>query len=248
MLIGGRAHSIREVLEIARAGFPFAEISITDEGLFYDELEQLKSIRAAHGLFYLAHGPEEGRAGEPDVLRRDYLPQVRTLLDCARELSIRLFTIHFWMDQRFVISPEILREKRQILSKMVGYAAKHEITLCIENLSERFSDFAGAFDEIELLGMTLDIGHGALITEKNTAYEFTECCFERIRHVHIHDNRGGNSPQDDLHLPLGAGTIDFAPILNGLKQRGFDRTITIEVRPEHLAGSSTVLQQLWESL
>jgi sugar phosphate isomerase/epimerase len=247
MLVGGRAHSIRDVVEIAKAGFPFAEISIIDRGLFYDVLEQLKSIRAAYGLSYLAHGPEEGNAREPDVLRRDYLPQVRTLLDCARELSIGLFTIHFWIDRRF-IGPEIMRDKLQLLSDMVFYAAQQGITLCIENLSERFSDFAGAFEEIAPLGMTLDIGHGALITEKNTAYEFTECCFERIRHVHIHDNRGGNSPRDDLHLPLGAGTIDFAPILNGLKQRGFDRTITIEVRPEHLAGSSTTLQQLWESL
>jgi len=181
------------------------------------------------------------------LLRRDYLPQVQTLLDCARELSIQLFTIHFWIDKRF-INPEILREKLQILSEMVRYAAQRGITLCIENLSERFSDFAGAFDALELLGMTLDIGHGALITEKNTAYEFTKCCFERIRHVHIHDNRGGSSPRDDLHLPLGEGTIDFAPILNGLKQRGFDKTITIEVRPEHLTGSSAILKQLWESL
>ena len=107
MLIGGRAHSIHEVDEIARAGFPFAEISITDAGLFYGGLKQLKSIRAAHGIFYLAHGPEEGRAGEPALLRRDYLPQVQTLLDCARELSIQLFTIHFWIDKRF-INPENL--------------------------------------------------------------------------------------------------------------------------------------------
>ena len=107
MLVGGRAHSILEAQEIADAGFPFAEISITSEGVFRDELEQLKSIWAERGLFYLAHGPEEGRAMEPDVLRREYLPQVQTLLDCARELSIRLFTIHFWMDKRF-INPDIM--------------------------------------------------------------------------------------------------------------------------------------------
>lgn len=44
-----------------------------------------------------------------------------------------------------------------------------------------------------------------------------------LRHVHLHDNHGAL----DEHLPLGAGTIDFAPILAALAAHP-DITITLE--------------------
>jgi sugar phosphate isomerase/epimerase len=81
--------------------------------------------------------------------------------------------------------------------------------------------------------MTLDIGHGELLAPENTAYRFIATFPDRIRHIHIHDNRGGNSPNDDLHLPLGEGIINFPPILSALVHSGYDGTITLEV-PPHL--------------
>ena len=245
MIIGGRAHNIEEAELIGKAGFPFAEISIADPKVFYDEeLYVLRRISGTYGLNYLAHGPEEGSAWETEVLRRELLPHIQSLIDCSSELSIPLFTIHFWLDKRFLDS-NIIEEKIEILKEMSIYAAGRGIKLCIENLSEQFSDFSHAFDLIDTLGMTLDIGHGELLTEKNTAYDFSCQCLERIYHVHLHDNRGGNSPADDLHLPLGEGTIDFASILFDLKKKGFDKTITIEVKPNHLLSGKEVIEKIW---
>lgn len=247
MIVGGRAHSIDEVERIAAAGFPFVEISILNERSFAADFSRLKRIQDSCGISYLAHGPEEGAAADPEALRRDYLPLVRAVLDAARELGVALCTIHFWMDRRF-IPLEHLPAKQELLREMVAYADGRGIVLCIENLSERVADFTGAFAAIDDLGMTLDLGHGALLSRRNTAYNFTRRCFDRIRHVHIHDNRGGDSPRDDLHLPLGDGLIDFAPLLSGLKRRGYDKTITIEVRPAALPHSSRVLRRIWESV
>ncbi|MCX8044639.1 MAG: sugar phosphate isomerase/epimerase [Desulfobacterota bacterium] len=247
MIVGGRAHSVHDVEFIAQAGFHIAEISILNAASFASDLDHLKRIHDAYGIMYLAHGPEEGAATDPDLLRRDYLPRIKAMLDGARELAIRLCTIHFWLDRRF-IPHKHLPAKLELLREMAGYAAERDIMLCIENLSERFSDFADALALLDTLGMTLDIGHGALMTQCNTALDFTGNCFERIHHVHIHDNRGGNSAADDLHLPLGEGTIDFIPMLGALKQKGFDKTITIEVRPDHLITSSCKLRHMWESL
>lgn len=245
MIIGGRAHNVEEAEAIGKAGLPFAEISILDPKMFYErDYPVFKKLSDLYGLTYLAHGPEEGNAWEPDILRNFFLPQIRVLLDCAGELSIPVFTTHFWMDKRF-IEKEIIEKKISILEEMALYAAQKGIRLCIENLSEQISDFSRAFDVIKTLGMTLDIGHGELLTKKNTAYDFSQHCFERIWHMHIHDNRGGSSPRDDLHLPLGDGTINFAPILHAFKKKGYDKTITLEVKPEHLRASRKVLEEIW---
>ncbi len=245
MIIGGRAHNIDEAELIAKAGFPFAEISIIDKKTFFDkELNALKKIRDKFGLNYLAHGPEEGNADEPEILRRDFFPLIQSLLDCSAELSITVFTIHFWIDRRF-ISSKTIEKKIKILKEMAAYASDRGIKLCMENLSERFSDFSVAFDSIDSLGMTLDVGHAELLSEKNTAYDFSSHCLEKISHMHIHDNRGGNSPRDDLHLPLGDGTIDFSSILNNLKKKGFDKTIALEIKPEYMLKGKEIIEAIW---
>ena len=67
----------------------------------------------------------------------------------------------------------------------------------------------------------------------------------RLRHVHLHDNKGGSA---DLHLPLGTGSVDVRGAIRGLKSIGYDGTITLEVfTPDrhHLAYSRDSLQRIW---
>jgi len=52
--------------------------------------------------------------------------------------------------------------------------------------------------------------------------------------VHIHDNFGGSSPHDDLHLPVGDGIVNFAAIFRALSVLGYDRTMTIELKPREI--------------
>jgi sugar phosphate isomerase/epimerase len=159
---------------------------------------------------------------------------METLVAFASELDARLITAHFWLDGRY-IEPSVLREKLTILEEMLKLARAQQIPFCLENLSERTCDFEAAFRLFPDLGMTLDIGHGELLSPENTAYRFIETFPDRIRHIHIHDNHGGNSPADDLHLPLGEGSINFPPLLSALVQSGYNRTITLEVPPPSFA-------------
>jgi sugar phosphate isomerase/epimerase len=244
VIIGGRAHSIEEAEFIAQAGFPFAEISIRNAEEFLSQLDSFRDIKDTYNIFYLGHGPEEENPWDPDEQRRRFLPLLQKLLDCAAQLAIEVFTIHFWIDGRFV-NRDIVAEKLKILYDMCCHAEQRGITLCIENLSETCTDFTSAFDAITNLGMTLDIGHGELLTEKNTAFDFTQNCFSRIHHLHVHDNRGGDTPEDDLHLPLGEGVIDFSSILQYLRKRGYDRTMTLEMQPQFLNRGKKVLESIW---
>jgi len=135
MKIGGRAHNIEQAEQIAKMGFPFVEISVIDPLKFCkEELESLKKIKEEYSVFYLAHGPEEGNAWEPEVLKKELLPKLKSIIDCLQELSIELFTIHFWMDKRF-IDESVIKDKLLLLKEITAYASDKGITLCIENLS-----------------------------------------------------------------------------------------------------------------
>jgi len=94
--------------------------------------------------------------------------------------------------------------------------------LCIENLSEHADHFAPAFRRLPELCMTLDLGHGEILSRPNASFGFITHFPERMRHVHLHDNRGGSEVRDDLHLPVGAGCVDFTGILRELRTVGYD--------------------------
>jgi len=75
----------------------------------------------------------------------------------------------------------------------------------------------------------VDIGHSELLSDENKSVEFIKAYPDRIGHIHIHDNIGGNTYHEDLHLPLGEGRIDFAPILRALRDLPQEITITFEM-------------------
>jgi sugar phosphate isomerase/epimerase len=82
----------------------------------------------------------------------------------------------------------------------------------------------------------------------NTTGQILRAHGKRLRHVHLHDNRGGHA---DLHLPLGAGNLDLRREIGALKECGFDGTITLEVfTPDRhfLAYSRDVLRRVWNEL
>jgi sugar phosphate isomerase/epimerase len=233
MLIGGRAHSLTEVSSVGAAQLDFAEVNLLNHHHALQEIPALIELKKKFGFFLLVHGPEEGNPFDCNELRSTLLPQIKVLVNFASALDAKLITIHFWLDQRFIEQP-ILKEKLTILATMVTMAQEKGMKLCLENLSEGPQDFEQAFRLFPELGLTLDIGHGELLSLRNKAYSFIETCPERISHVHIHDNHGGNTPEDDLHLPLGEGSIVFEPIIAALRKTGYNKTLTLEVAPDVL--------------
>lgn len=96
------------------------------------------------------------------------------------------------------------------------------------------------------LGLHLDIGHANLQVPHNTTGEILEAWGNRLRHVHLHDNKGGHA---DVHMPLGTGSVDVRAAVQALQTCDYDGTITLEVfTPDrrHLLYSRDLLRKLWD--
>jgi len=234
--IGGRAHTIAEIKKVGKLGYPFAEINIDDPQKIKAEMELLKELKNEFGIYFLAHYPNEGNPNDLKNLRQNFLPRIKQLIALSADLDIHKGTIHFWMDKRWA-EPSVIAAKTEMLAELVAYAATYQLVLCLENLTARYDSFATFFEAIPDLKMTLDIGHGQLLTKRNTAFGFMDHVFSRIEHVHVHDNLGGSSVKDDLHLALGDGIVDYPGILSTLKEKGYQSTITLEVKPEDMPRS-----------
>jgi sugar phosphate isomerase/epimerase len=233
-IIGGRAHSIEQIHEVGKLGYPFAEISLYVPEDVERELDELLRLKTLYGITYLAHYPNEDNTFDAKILEERFVPRMKRLFELSGALGITKGTFHFWMDERY-ISHEATARKIELAAEMVASAGNAGIVLCIENLSERYYHFMPLFDKVPDLKMTLDIGHGQLLSRENTSFGFIENCFSRIEHVHVHDNRGGKSPKDDIHLPLGEGIVDYRRILSFLKEKGYESTMTMEVKLADMA-------------
>jgi sugar phosphate isomerase/epimerase len=228
-------------------GLRFAEIPISHPAKFLPLVPIYDSLHKKLGIHYLCHGPKEGDPNDVETLNRVYLPKVFELFPIMQTLSMSLLTIHLWLDRRFV-KKNALESKLDILRRMVEKAAECSITVCIENLSEEAVDLEPAFKELPSLMMTLDLGHGELLCEKNRSLGFIERFPGRVKHVHLHDNRGGNSHTDDLHLPPGEGVIDFKELLEALSRIGYDRTVTLELKPHEIRKCLAYVMELVSGL
>jgi sugar phosphate isomerase/epimerase len=245
MPFGARAYTIDHVEFLAQAGFDFAEIDWKDPHVVAGELPQLLTLQERYGIAYLAHGPNERDPFDLDDLVEGLGPAVVQLLDMAPALGVTLYTQHLWLDPRFV-APEVIAGKLDLLERWQERARRVGVALCLENMSERPADFAPAFRRLPELGMTLDVGHGQILSRSNTSFGYVTQFRDRIRHVHLHDNHGGAGVRDDLHLPIGQGCVDFAGILAALRAASYTGGFSLEVGLEHVVAGREALRQIWE--
>ena len=228
--LGGTARNPEDVRLLHNLRLKFAEIPINNVIKFKENVKDYINVKEKTGLYFLCHGPREGNPNNIDSLKRDYLPHVLEILEVMPILDMSLLTLHLWVDQRFV-KTEVIDFKIELLQKIISKAREKNILICLENLSENWHDLKVAIDKLPLLNLTLDVGHGLLLRKENTSFTIIKKYPDRIKHIHLHDNLGGNTPEDDLHLPPGKGIVDFKNIFNSLRTIGYRGTATLELKP-----------------
>lgn len=231
--LGGTARNPEDVLALYNLGLDFAEISTKNRKEFNHNITKFIELLENTGFYYLCHGPNEGDPNSMSSISNDYLSHVENILEIMPKLKMSLLTLHLWLDRRFVRS-HVIDFKIGLLRKIVDKATGKNIIVCLENLSEDWGDLNAVFRELPLLHLTLDVGHAQLLREETTAFGLIAAYPDRIKHIHIHDNLGGNLPKDDLHLPPGKGIVDFKGIFDALKGIGYTGTATLELRPQEI--------------
>jgi len=236
VLFGGHVTSSEDVVFLISHGFDFGEVVLRD-GL---EARHFKDLAASlyhnTSFFLIAHGPSEGPPNDLEHLWQIYYPKLMRTLEIAEQLDIHFLTVHLWFDPRFV-RPHVCEEKLKFMEEIAHAATPHGILISLENLSENASDLALVVQRVPNISLTLDVGHGQLLAERNTSYEIVNKLYQWIGHVHLHDNYGGNSVKDDLHLPIGSGRVEIQQILLNLIEKGYRGTATLELKPHELESS-----------
>ena len=147
--------------------------------------------------------------------------------------------------------PFFIQRDIDSLGELIDDAQRLGLGLMVENIPGDFNNaeqLGELLDPLPELGLHLDIGHTNLMVPVNTTMEILENYGDRLKHVHLHDNRGGHA---DLHMPLGTGTVPVRECLRALKKAGYDDTITLEVftPDEHyLLYSRDQLRKMWDEL
>jgi sugar phosphate isomerase/epimerase len=257
MLIGTMNHPARDVVEeirwMADMGFEFLDLTLEPPGAapwrvepeeIRAELERHRMRVVGHTAFYLpiASSFDEVRKGAVAVLGK--------CIEIFARVGASWMNIHPDRHTPFHDRAFFIRRNLESLGELLPVAERFGIGLMIENLPGEFNSVAQLselLNPLPQLGLHLDFGHANLEVSHNTSAEILREFGSRLRHVHLHDNRGG---RDDLHLPLGAGNVDVSGVVEGLKNCGYDDTITLEVfTPDrhHLSYSRDVLRRLWDS-
>ncbi|HXU75196.1 MAG TPA: sugar phosphate isomerase/epimerase family protein [Methylomirabilota bacterium] len=256
MLIGAMNHPARDVLQeiewIAGLDFDFVDLTL-EPPLAGARQVDWKAIRSAlqdSGLGVVGHTAYYLPLCSPfESIRRAAVEELKVCLDAFATIGAAWMNIHPDRQAPFYERRFIIEQNLKTIRDLLGAARNTGVGIMIENLPGSFNSvrqLSELLDPVPELGLHLDIGHGNLLVEHNTTDELLATYSPRLRHVHLHDNKGGSS---DLHLPLGTGTIDTAHYVRALKRCGYDDTITLEVfSPDRhfLAYSRDLLRSLWD--
>lgn len=219
---GGQAAGLEGIKFLAAHGFDFADLNLNEiDKIRREEKAMLKAAKQA-GMFFVAHAPD---------LRVDNDDGMRLIGDAVRyaeRFRPRTITIHPILAPRSNTPGKIELKIREV-GVLASMAKEYGASISCENTSEDPVDMKDVLDSDPSVMLTVDIGHSELLGDENKSLGFIEAFPDRIGHVHIHDNIGGNTYHEDLHLPLGEGRIDFAPILRALRELSQTITITFEM-------------------
>jgi sugar phosphate isomerase/epimerase len=182
--LGGTARNPVDIEVLHNLRLKFAEIPISNTTKFKKNINEYLKLKERTGFYYLCHGPREGNPNNINSLEKDYLPHVLEILEIMPILNMSLLTLHLWMDRRFV-KTKVIDFKVELLRKIISKAREKRILICLENLSENWHDLEVAFDNLPLLNLTLDVGHGQLLREENTSFNIIKRYPDRIRHIHL---------------------------------------------------------------
>jgi len=256
MRIGAMNHPgaevTREIAWMAAMGMDFIDLTMEPPCAASWQLDPQK-VRAAlerHGLSVVGHTAYYLPIASPfEELRKVAVEECRRCLDFFAAIGAPWMNVHPDSHCPLHTKKFSIDKNLQSLQELAVHARKVGVGIMVENIPgndfNSAQDLGALFDGLPELGLHLDLGHCNLSPIPQNAEKILEAHAGRLRHVHLHDNKGG---EEDLHLPLGAGKIDMPRMVRILKACGYDGTITLEVfssERHYLEHSRDLLRSMW---
>jgi len=257
MLLGTMNHPandpLREIEWMAELGMEFIDFTIEPPAAaswrinpaeIRRAVERAKMRVVGHTAYYLP------MASPYEELRCAAVHEFRRCLQLFSEMGASWMNMHPDRHAPFHDRSYYIERNLRTIEELLPDSRRLGVGIMIENLPGEFNTpghLGDLLDPAPELGLHLDIGHANLLNPYNMTEEILTAYGSRLRHVHLHDNKGGGA---DLHLPLGSGNIEWDRSIRALRRCGYDGTITLEVfTPDrhYLTYSATVVRRLWES-
>jgi sugar phosphate isomerase/epimerase len=243
---------VKEIHRISEDGFDFVDLTLEPPAAWTPNGARIGGLLQDLGLPAVGHTAWYLPIASP-------FPELRTLarelygraLDVFAEAGVTLVNVHPNARVPLHGREQVLSLNAEAIAGLAEDASQREITIMVENDDRAFSDpsaLVAIFDRVPEARFHLDVGHANLrlgVGQRNRTEALLEAFGDRLAHVHVSDNRGGG---DDLHLPLGAGTVDWRGAIESLKNVGWDGFVTLEVfsrEREHLLTSRRLWLEWW---
>lgn len=258
MQIGAMNHPARDVLSelawMTELGLEFVDLTLEPPAAatwrvrpaeIRRKLAEYGMNAVGHTAFYLP------LASAFESLRQAAVKELRDAVESFAEIGVKWMNIHPDRHAPMHERSFYIARNQESLRELLAHGRTCGVGIMIENLPGDFNNahqLGELLDPLPDLGLHLDIGHCNLLVPYNTTGEILARYGSRLRHVHLHDNKGG---QADLHLPLGAGNLNLRRELGHLLEHGYDGTITLEVfSPDRhfFEYSRKTLQSVWSEM
>lgn len=241
-----------EIISFGKAGYDFVDLTLEGPDRFKIDVDKVLAILEQYGLFAVGHTDPCLPYAYPVKAVRE--AGLRELERCARffhTLGAKIMNVH----PCYACPPgkkrDLVEFNAAALKPIVEMAASYGLSVVFENYKAPF-DRVATYDillkEVPGLQVHLDFGHANLGQDNHEV--FCRRLKQNIRHVHFSDNRSN----DDHHMPLGVGNIDWPNAVTALKTIGYNDTITLEVfcgdaavRFKYLEISRKLVRDLWRA-
>ena len=239
-----------ELERIARAGFDFVDLTAEPPGAWPLDPQLVRRQLDALGLGIVGHTAYYLPIASPfAALRRQAHAVLLETLDALVAAGAQAVNVHPDPMTRLFAPDDIRARNADAIAELTEEAAARGAALMVENLGRfgRVEDLAPIFAAAPAARLHLDVGHANLFRDRdepNRTPALLDAFGDRVAHVHLSDNFG----LDDLHLPPGAGSVDWPRVVRALKQARYDGTVTLEVftvEPSHVELSRRLWLEWW---
>lgn len=167
--------------------------------------------------------------------KKETIPILKRWINLFEAIGIQKMVLHLDIlsDRKDLSVQEKMDLNVNALRQLKEFLSDKEITICLENLYDLFSDIDPLLAIIRQLndrryGICLDTGHLNCFGNKDQE-TFILRAGSLLQALHIADNEGTH----DQHLmPFGKGTVNFQKVFAVLKKQGYDGLYNYEIPGE----------------